>query len=457
MNMSGERARERQEQHDPAHKEPVTDAAGAELLARRQRAVPRGPFNVHPIFAARAEGARLWDVAGREYLDFCGGIGVQNVGHNHPRVVAAVSEQAGRFLHTCWHVAMYEPYLELAERLAALVPTGGENQTALFNSGAEAVENAIKICRAHARRTGVVAFRRGFHGRTLLGMTLTGKVHPYTAGFGPFAPEVYHLPHGPFYAPADDRDEAQVAAGAAAALADLFHYEVEPESVACLILEPVLGEGGFFPVHPAALRVVSETCREHGILLVCDEIQSGCGRCGAFLACERYGLEPDLVLLAKSLGGGLPLSAVVGRAEIMSSPPVGGLGGTYGGNPVACAAALAVLDVLEEEGLYARAEAIGEQVQRTFARLADEHAHVARPRGLSAMCALEVVDPVSGMPDPARTGRIIAHCREQGLLVMSASGNVLRTLMPLVISDADLQAGLRILADAVAAAGEESV
>lgn len=431
-------------------------ASNEELLRRRREAVPRGPFNVAPIFVERALGARLWDVEGNEYLDFCGGIGTLNVGHNHPRVVEAIRRQSEAYLHTCWHVAMYEPYLALCERLNELAPVPGPARTALFNSGAEAVENAVKIARAATGRPAVIAFERGFHGRTLLGMSLTGKVHPYKESFGPFAPEVYRLPWQPFFRPSEAAAGGEVGSACAAALDDLFHFQVPSGSVACLVVEPVLGEGGFHPLHPAAADCLARTCRERGILLVADEVQSGFGRCGALFACERYGLAPDLMTAAKSLAGGLPLSAVTGRAEVMDAPGVGGIGGTFAGNPLACAAALAVLDVMREEDLPRRAEAIGRQVLDAFRDLAAGHPNVAAPRGLGAMCALDVVDPGSGLPDPAGCGRVLAAARERGLLVMSASGNVLRTLMPLVIADEDLQRGLQILAEAVAAAAADA-
>jgi len=429
----------------------TTTAATRDLLQRRAAAVPRGPFNVFPVFADRALGAKLWDVDGREYIDFAGGIGTVNVGHNHPRVVEAIRAQSERFLHVCWHVAMYEEYVRLAERLNELVPMTGPQKTVFFNSGAEAGENAVKIARAFTGRKAVVGFERGFHGRTLLGMTLTGKVHPYTAGFGPFAPEIYRLPYRPFFAPGRDASEAAVRAEAEAALDRLFHYHVEPEEIALIMVEPVLGEGGFFPVHPAALRVLREVTREHGILLAADEVQAGMGRAGAMFAVERYGVGPDLVLTAKSLGGGLPLSAVTGPAEVMDAPPVGGIGGTFGGNPLACAAGNAVLDVLQEEKLPERALVIGERVMARFEALHGKLPYVTDARGLGAMCALEIGDPATGAPDPARTAKIVERAREGGLLVMTASGNVIRTLMPLVITDEALERGLSILAGAVEA------
>lgn len=424
-------------------------ATNAELMKRREAAVPRGPFNVAPIFAERAQGARVWDVEGREYIDFAGGIGVLNVGHNHPRVVEAVKAQADKFIHTCFHVVMYEEYVRLAERLNALAPIDGACKTAFFNSGAEAGENAVKIARAFTGRTGVVAFERGFHGRTLLGMTLTGKVKPYSAGFGPFAPEVYRLPYEPFFANPAKHSDAEVERGVREALDHLFAYHIEPENVACVIAEPVLGEGGFMPMHCLAMRLLRDRCAEHGILYVSDEVQSGFARCGAIFACERYQIRPDMIAMAKSIGGGTVLSGVTARADIMEAPQVGGIGGTYGGNPLSCAAANAVLDVIEEEKLNERALKIGEKVMARFRELEDRSPIVGEARGLVAMCAIDIVDPKTGAPDAARAGKVCRSALEHGLLVMTASGNVIRTLMPIVISDEDLARGLDILCEAV--------
>lgn len=429
-------------------------ASHDELLSRRERAVPRGPFNVAPIFAERALGAELWTTDGKRYLDFCGGIGVLNVGHNHPRVVDAVRAQTERYLHTCWHVAMYEEYVELAERINALVPIP-EAKTAFFNSGAEAVENAVKIARRATGRQAIVAFERGYHGRTLLTLSLTGKVHPYGAGFGPFAPEVYRLPFEPFYTPRDGADDAAIEASCREALDHLFAYHVEAESVAAFIFEPVLGEGGFLPIHPVAARTLREVAGEHGILLICDEVQSGFGRCGTYFAIERYGIEPDLVTMAKSLAGGMPLSAVSGRAHIMDAPQIGGLGGTYGGNPVACAAALAVLDVIQEEGLCQRAEAIGRRTVSALEEASVGNPHLAHARGLGAMCAVDVVDE-HGRPWPEGANRLVEQARERGLLLMTANGYTIRTLMPLVISDEALEEGLAILSASAATLTESA-
>ncbi|MDY7108434.1 MAG: 4-aminobutyrate--2-oxoglutarate transaminase [Planctomycetota bacterium] len=421
-----------------------------ELLDRRAAAIPKGPFNVAPIFVDHAEGAYVWDIDGNRYLDFCSGISTLNVGHNHPRIVEAVKAQADRLIHACWHVAMYEPYVHLAERLNDLVPIEEPCKTALFNSGAEAVENAVKIARLFTGRPAVVAFERAFHGRTLLGMSMTGKVAPYSAGFGPFAPEVYRLPYRPFFDQPGDRTDEQVAADCTRTVADLFKYQIDADSVACITMEPVLGEGGFFPAHPAAVRTLREICNEHGIVFIADEVQSGLGRCGAMFACERYGVEPDLITMAKSLAGGMPLSAVTGRAEIMDAPHVGGIGGTFGGNPVACAAAHAVLDVLQGDGFFEHAQAIGDRVMPALKRLADQYPHISSVRGLGAMCAFELTDPVTGAPNTAATNGIIRRARERGLLLMSASGNVIRLLMPLIITMEQLDEALTILADSVA-------
>jgi 4-aminobutyrate aminotransferase / (S)-3-amino-2-methylpropionate transaminase / 5-aminovalerate transaminase len=421
-----------------------TSSRQSELLARRGAAVPRGAFHVAPIFAARASGARIWDVEGREYLDFCGGIGVQNVGHNHPRVVAAVKAQADAFIHTCWHVVMYEPYLRLAERLNERVPIPGPKKTILFNSGAEATENAVKIARASTGRQAVLSFERGFHGRTLLALTMTGKVKPYSEGFGPFAPEVYRLPYEPFFGH-PERSDAQAEKEARSALEHVFSYQIEPRQIAALLMEPVLGEGGFLPAHPAAMRAIRTLTREHGILFAADEVQTGFGRCGALFAFERYGIEPDMVLMAKSLAAGLPLSAITAAGSILDAPQVGGLGGTYGGNPLSCAAALAVLDIMEEEGLPARALALGETILARFRALAHEHDFVVDTRGLGAMCGLE-------LDTAARANRVLKEALDRGLLLMTANGNVIRTLMPLVIGDEDLKRGLDILAQSLAAA-----
>ncbi len=423
----------------------------ATLLERRLRAVPRGPFHVATIFVTRAEGSRVWDADGNQYIDFCGGIGALNVGHNHPKVVRAVREQIDRFMHTSWHVAMYESYLTLAERLNALAPVakapGSSVMSCFFNSGAEAVENAVKVARYVTRRDGVVAFERSFHGRTLMAMSLTGKVHPYTAGFGPFAPEVYRLPYQPFFGRPKGaaRADSEVSAACHEALDRLFAYHVDKASVACILLEPVLGEGGFLPLHMAAARVLRDACRESGILPIADEVQTGFGRCGQLFASGHFDLQPDIMIFAKSIGGGMPLSGISGRSEILDAPHVGGIGGTFGGNPIACAAGNAVLDVMQEEDLPARALVIGARVMSVFEALVSSGGAAGVARGLGGRCGLEIVDPKTGTPDPERAKTIVARCHAEGLLIMTASGTVLRTLMPLNIPEEDLERGLAIL------------
>ncbi|HEX7125186.1 MAG TPA: 4-aminobutyrate--2-oxoglutarate transaminase [Thermodesulfobacteriota bacterium] len=424
----------------------------ARMLARREQAVARGVAVSLPIAAAHAAGARLTDVDGRTYIDFTGGIGTLNVGHAHPKVVAAVEAQVRRLTHTCFPVAAYEPYVALCERLNALVPGPGPKKTILLNSGAEAVENAVKIARAATGRPAVVAFEQSFHGRTLLGMTLTGKVHPYKAGFGPFAPEVYHLPH-PY------RDPAAGAAASSQAWEDWFAEHllavVAPSSVAAVVVEPVAGEGGFLPVPPECLKALRAWCTRNGSVLVVDEVQTGFGRTGRMFGMEHAGIHADLTALAKSLAGGLPLAAVTGRADLMDAPPVGGLGSTYGGNPVACAAALAVLDVFESERLVERGARIGAVVAERFQRFAERFPFIGEARGVGAMQALEFVkDPRSRAPDAGRARAVQQAALARGLMILTAGmhANVLRTLMPLVIDDADLEAGLGILEAALDAA-----
>ena len=431
----------------------------ATLRQRRERAVPRGPFHVAPIFVTRAEGSRLWDADGNQYIDFCGGIGALNVGHNHPKVVRAVRDQIDRFMHTSWHVGMYDSYLTLAERLNALAPVANaagsatpSTMTCFFNSGAEAVENAVKVARYVTRRDGVVAFERSFHGRTLMAMSLTGKVHPYTAGFGPFAPEVYRLPYKPFFGRNKGVAPSDVAAACRESLERLFSYHTDKSSIACILLEPVLGEGGFLPLHPEAVRVIKEVCHEAGILLIADEVQTGFGRCGYLFASEHFDLQPDIMVFAKSVGGGMPLSGISARSEILDAPHVGGIGGTFGGNPVACAAGNAVLDIMKEEDLPARARTIGTRVMSVFESLVAAGGAAGDARGLGAMRGLEIVDPKTKAPDAERAKTIVARCHAEGLLIMTASGTVLRTLMPLNIPEEDLERGLSILERAVRSA-----
>ena len=396
----------------------------------RERYVARG-IATPPLVVARAEGARIWDVDGREYIDFAGGLGCQNLGHNLPAVVQAIHEQADAYLHQCFMVGMYEPYVDVCRRLAELSPCRGADQKSiLLNSGAEAVENAVKIARYATGRDAVICFEQGFHGRTLLAMTMTSKVVPYKKGFGPFAPEVYRTPAPyPFRGVTED--------DAIAALKRLFKGDVDPESVACAVLEPVQGEGGFIPMTPDFPKRLQELLDAHGILYVDDEVQSGCGRTGPVWAIEHYGMQPDLLVAGKTLGGGLPLASVTGGAEVMDAVTAGGLGGTFGGNPVSCAAALAILENVE--ALRGRAEAIGDRVRERLQVMAPEGADV---RGLGPMLALELPEQT-----PDETTRITAEARERGLILLSCGiyGNVIRILVPFAVSDEDLERGLDIL------------
>jgi 4-aminobutyrate aminotransferase/(S)-3-amino-2-methylpropionate transaminase len=424
----------------------------AELLNRRRAAVPRGVFNVAPIFAESAEGAWLRDAEGRAYLDFAGGLGVLNVGQRHPRVLAAVRAQLERYLHTCFHVTMYEPYVALAERLNAITPGAFPKKTLLVNSGAEAVENAVKVARAATGRKAIVAFEHAFHGRTLLGLSLTSKVEPYKVGFGPFAPEVYRVPYPyPYRCPRSHPGET-CTGHVIAALEEAFRVRVDPGDVAAVIIEPVTGEGGFIVPPPDFLPALADLCRRHGILLIADEIQTGFGRTGRFFAVEHAGVEPDLLLAGKSIAAGLPLASVTGRADLMEAPPVGGLGGTYGGNPLACVAALAVIDVMREEGLVERAGAIGAVAVARLRALQRRVAQIGDVRGLGAMVGMELVeDRATKVPAREATARVLAACLDRGLLILKSGvyDNVIRLLVPLVISDEDLERGLAILESAV--------
>jgi 4-aminobutyrate aminotransferase / (S)-3-amino-2-methylpropionate transaminase / 5-aminovalerate transaminase len=424
------------------------------LMERRKGAVSAGLGIATPILASEAKGALLTDVDGNTFIDFGGGIGVMNVGHADARVVAAVKEQVEKFTHTCFYVTEYEPYIELAEKLNALVPGDFEKRSFFVNSGAEAVENAVKIARAYTGRPAIMAFENAFHGRTLLAMTLTSKVNPYKKTFGPYAPEIYRVPAPyPYRCPAG-KDCSAGCRG------DCFNFveralvgSVDAGSLAAILVEPVSGEGGFIPFPDFYLQQLRELCDEYGILLIADEIQTGFGRTGKMFCVEHSGVVPDLVTTAKSLGGGLPIGGVSGKAEIMDSVHVGGLGTTYGGNPLACAAALAVLETFEEEDLLARANVIGERVVGALREIQENHPDfVGDVRGRGAMVAMELVkDPESRAPDKERTAKIVEAALQEGLLLLTAGqySNVIRTLMPLVITDEDLEEGLSILARAV--------
>ena len=420
----------------------------ADLHRRRLDAIPRGIGTSFPIYVDRARNAEIWDVEGRRYVDFAGGIAVVNTGHLHPRVQAAVAAQLDRFSHTCFMVTPYESAVALAEKLNHLAPGQTPKKTAFFNSGAEAVENAVKVARSYTGRPGVIAFSGSFHGRTLMTLALTGKVHPYKAGFGPFPADVYHAPYPYPY-------RGVSAADALAGVERIFKDEMEPERVAAILIEPVLGEGGYIPAPFDFIRDLRDLCDRHGILLIADEIQTGFGRTGRWFAVEHVGIEPDLVTTAKSLGGGFPISALTGKAEVMDAPGPGGLGGTYGASPIACAAALAVIDVIEEEGLIDRAHSIGGHVVKVIEGLAETDPRIGEVRGLGAMVGIEIVrDGESREPDPERTRAITAAALEQGLIMLSCGvhGNVLRVMVPLSAPDEIVDEGLDALARAMASA-----
>jgi 4-aminobutyrate aminotransferase len=412
-----------------------------EILAARERYVARG-VSTPTLVVARAEGARVWDVDGREFIDFAGGIACQNLGHGPSAVVAAIHEQVDRYLHQCFMVGTYEPYVALCRRLDDLWPGDAETKSILLNSGAEAIENAVKIARAATGRAGVVVFDRAFHGRTLLTMAMTAKL-VYKQGFGPLASDVYRAPAPYAFRGISTED-------ALAGLELLFRQDVDPKSVACIVLEPVQGEGGFIPMPAAFVQALRRICDEHGIVYVDDEVQAGCGRTGALWAIERLGVEPDLLVSGKTLGGGLPLAAVTGRAELMDAVHVGGLGGTFGGNPVACAAALAVLDQLTAPGFTEHAEHVGSVLRARLEEIAARRPLVGEVRGLGPMLALELREPT---PDAAKATTAAAF--EKGLLLLSCGldGNMIRLLPPLTASDEELERGLGLLEEALGDAG----
>jgi 4-aminobutyrate aminotransferase/(S)-3-amino-2-methylpropionate transaminase len=416
------------------------------LLRQRDQFVPRGLVTAHPLVIDRAQGTELWDVDGKRYLDFVGGIGVLNIGHNHPKVVAAVQAQLQKVTHACFQVVAYQPYLDLAKRLCEMI--GGEQayKAAFFTSGAEAVENAVKIARAYTQRSAVIAFRGGFHGRTLLGTTLTGMSQPYKQNFGPFAPEVFHTPYPNAYRGVTSEMALQ-------ALDELLATQVAPERVAAIIIEPVQGDGGFLSAPVEFLQGLRALTEKHGIVLILDEIQTGFGRTGKWFGFQHAGIQPDLVTVAKSLAGGLPLSGVVGKAEIMDAPLPGGLGGTYGGNALSCAAALAVIDAYEQEHLLARGEALGERLRQGLLRLQTRYPRIGDVRGSGFMLAIELIkDDLARTPDADLNQRLIDEARAGGLLVIKCGvyRNVLRFLAPLVTSEAQVDEALQILDAALA-------
>ncbi|QIQ72544.1 4-aminobutyrate--2-oxoglutarate transaminase [Pseudomonas coronafaciens] len=418
------------------------------LIRQRDQFVPRGIVTAHPLVIDRAQGSELWDVDGKRYLDFVGGIGVLNIGHNHPNVVKAIQAQLTKVTHACFQVASYQPYIDLAKRLSLLIAgqSGIDHKAVFFTSGAEAVENAVKIAHAHTNRPAIISFRGGFHGRTLLGTTLTGMSQPYKQNFGPMAPEVFHTPYPNEY-------RGVTTEVALAALHELLATQVAPDRVAAILIEPMQGDGGFLAAPVEFLKALRALTEKHGIVLILDEIQTGFGRTGKWFGFEHSGIQPDLVTVAKSLAGGMPLSGVVGRAEIMDAPLPGGLGGTYGGNALSCAAALAVIDTYEQENLLARGKLLGDRLRAGLLALKERYSFIGDVRGTGFMLAMEMVkDDAARSPDADLNQKIIDQARIGGLLVIKCGvyRNVLRFLAPLVTTEQQIDEALTILDAALA-------
>ncbi len=423
-----------------------------QLLAEREKYVPRGISTPTPLFFEKAKGAVLTDVDGNQFIDLAGGFGVMNAGHCPDEVIAAVREQLDRYIHLSFNIAMYEPYVRLAEKLAAITPGQFAKKTMFANSGAEAVENAVKIARKYTGRTGIVALECAFHGRTLMTMTLTSEVKPYKYGFGPLAPEVYKIPSAYCYRCYFGLAYPACEMRCVTNLERFFTVECAADQVAAIIAEPVQGEGGFIVPPPEYLPGLQQICRQHGILLIIDEVQSGFGRTGKMFACEHFGLEPDLITMAKSLAAGFPLSAVTGRSEVMDAPAPGEIGGTYGGNPLSCVASLQVLDLFEREQLLERANRIGEVIRQKFLILQEQYPEIGDVRGLGAMVGIELVkDRQTKAPATELTSRLLKECYERGVIAIRAGlyGNVLRFLAPLVITDDQLAQALEIMEEAL--------
>lgn len=432
---------------------PIPGPKAQELAKRRASSIPRGIYASTPVYVSRAEGAILEDVDGNSLIDLAGGIGVINVGHRSPAVIDAIHRQADRYLHTCFQVVAYESYIALAERLNQITPGKFPKRTFFVNSGAEAVENAVKIARFYTKRPAVICFDDAFHGRTLLGMALTSKTHPYKAGFEPFPSDIYRVPYAYCYRCPYGLTYPKCEVSCADVLESTFKRTVAAESVAAIIVEPILGEGGFITPPSDFLGKLHGICKQHGILLIADEVQTGFGRTGAMFACERYGVEPDILIAAKSLGGGLPIGSITGRAEIMDAPGPGAIGGTFGGNPLACEAALATIETMLRHDLPARANALGEHFRARACKWQAQWPQIGEVRGLGAMQAMELVRlGESREPNDAAAKHIIQHCYERGVLILNAGSysNVIRLLMPLVISDAQFDEALDVLESALA-------
>ena len=416
-----------------------------DLNTRRSLATPRGVGVMCDFYAVRAENATLWDAEGKEYIDFAGGIAVLNTGHLHPKVKAAVTAQLDNFTHTAYQIVPYEGYISLAERINRVAPIDGLKKTAFFTTGVEAVENAVKIARSATGRSGVIAFSGSFHGRTMLGMALTGKVAPYKLSFGPMPGDIYHVPF-------PNATQSISVADSLKALDLLFKVDIDPKRVAAIIIEPVQGEGGFNITPPELMTALRKVCDEHGILLIADEVQTGAGRTGTFFAMEQMGVAPDLTTFAKSIAGGFPLAGVCGKAEYMDAIAPGGLGGTYAGSPIACAAALAVIEVFEEEKLLDRSKAVGERLTAGLREIQKKYPIIGDVRGLGSMIAVEVFEKGTHTPNAAAVGQVVAKAREKGLILLSCGtyGNVLRILVPLTAEDALLDKGLAIIEECFA-------
>jgi 4-aminobutyrate aminotransferase / (S)-3-amino-2-methylpropionate transaminase / 5-aminovalerate transaminase len=425
-----------------------------DIQEKREKVIPPGQTSANDFYIESAKGALIYDVEGKEYVDFAGGIAVMNVGHSHPKVVAAIKDQAEKFTHTCFMVVPYQAAVELAEKLGQLVPGNFPKTTLFINSGAEAVENAVKIARYATKKTGIIAFENGFHGRTLLTMTLTSKVKPYKFGFGPYAPDIYRMPFAYCYRCRFGLKYPSCNIYCADYLKEFFISYAAPEHIAAVIAEPVQGEGGFITPPPEYFSKLHDICKENDILLIGDEIQTGIGRTGKMFAMEHFGVEPEITTVAKSLAAGMPLSAVVGKKELMEVVHAGGIGGTYGGNPVSCRAALAVLEIFDEENLLQRAEALGKKTRERFDAWQNEFEVIGEVRGLGPMLALELVkDRETKEPAADLAKSLVAFCRKRGLIILSCGnfGNVIRIMMPLVISDEHLEKGLAIMEEGFAA------
>jgi 4-aminobutyrate aminotransferase / (S)-3-amino-2-methylpropionate transaminase / 5-aminovalerate transaminase len=437
---------------------PIPGPKSRALSTRRSEAIPRGVSHGTPIYVAKAEDAWLEDVDGNRYIDFAGGIGCANAGHRQQEVVTAVRNQLDKFLHTCVQVTPYEDYVKLAERMNEVTPGKFAKKTFFVNTGAEAVENAVKIARAYTKRPGIIAFEDAFHGRTMMALALTSKTHPYKAGFAPFPGEVYRVPFAYCYRCSYNLKYPSCDLYCARHLEDTFKRVVANEEVAAVIAEPVMGEGGFIAPPPDYFKVLIDLCRKHNILFIADEVQSGFGRTGTMFASEHYGIEPDIIVTAKSLGGGLPLAAITGRAEIMDAPNPGGLGGTFAGNPLSCAAALAVLDLFEKEDLLKRANELGTRFQRRAREWQTRWPIIGDVRGLGGMQAIELVQSQeTKLPATDETKQITQYCYEHGLITITAGSysNVIRILVPLVATDAQIDEGLDVLESALAAVADK--